>query len=67
MAIRSLAISPVIQTLSNAHSISRNNAVVALLLVKPCDISVILNNTYVVECPLLKSYWSFLITFSCRS
>jgi hypothetical protein len=36
LAAMSLAISPVVQTLSNVHSISRNKVTVALLLLKSC-------------------------------
>jgi hypothetical protein len=39
-----------------------------LLSLKMCLIrSTFLNNAYVVECPLLKPYWLFLITFSFKS
>jgi hypothetical protein len=54
LAAFSLAVSPVVQTLSNALSISRNKVTVALLL-KPCVMrSTFLNNACVVEWPVLK-------------
>jgi hypothetical protein len=36
LAVISLAISPVVHTLSNARSISKNKVTVAFLLLKPC-------------------------------
>jgi hypothetical protein len=46
----------------------RNKVTVALLLLKPCVMhSTFLNTACVVEWPVLKLYWSFLITFSFRS
>jgi hypothetical protein len=65
LVVINLAMSPVVQTLSNARSISRNKVTVALLLLKLCVMrSTFLSNARVVERPDLKPYWSFLIVFS---
>jgi hypothetical protein len=36
LAVMSSAVSPVVHILSNEHSVSRNKATIALLLLKPC-------------------------------
>jgi hypothetical protein len=59
-----VAINLVVQTLSNARSISRNKDTVALLLEPRIMRSLFLNNSCVVKRLLLKPYSSFLINFS---
>jgi hypothetical protein len=55
LALISLAISPVVQTLSNAHSVSRNNVTVALLL-KPWVMRFAFRSSAcVVECTLFNT------------